>query len=291
MPERQQNIFRSILLGFNIEEDGLNPNASDYLSNILRIRQSNFRRMQAMRRSFAGLGILLIVISGAFALLKYAFSDVWRHSLLYSVGLPALLYATIFIATAFLVNVGQAKQDMEDVLSEMDLRNIGLEEREKRAQKLFQLHQRELKRYYDQSLAQGLWIFLVGIICLTLGFIVIGITLYEIFINSSASVTDKIIIGVVGAISGILTNFIAAIYMKMFGDTVKSATEFHNRLVATHHLHFGNFLISKIDDNKLRDEALAEVSRAIAKEGIPYTKQNGTGSKKVGKNKQSEEKE
>jgi hypothetical protein len=280
-PERQQTIFRSIVFGYAANEDDLDPNASDYLSIRLRRRQSFLRRMQAIRRFFIIFSILSVVFS-------WNGERPWRVD---PITFGSLIYAVMFLAAAFAVNVGQAKQDMEDILSEIDLKNIGLEEREKRAQKLFQLHQRELKRYYDQSLAQGLWIFLVGIVCLTLGFVVIAITLYEIFVNSSATVADKIIIGVVGAISGILTNFIAAIYMKMFGDTVKSATEFHNRLVATHHLHFGNFLISKIDDNKLRDEALAEVSRAIAKEGIPYTRQDGTGSKKVAKNKQSEEKE
>ncbi len=272
----------------SIESD-LDPTLPSYLTTVLQRRQSFLRRMQTMRRLLAIFGLLMILLSVIISILDYFKSPNHEYG---NSDITTILatssYGFVFFGLAFLVNVSQAKQDVEDILSEIDLKNIGLEERERRAQKLFQLHQRELKRYYDQSLSQGLWIFFVGIICLILGFTVIGITLYEIFVSKSTT-TDKIIIGVVGAVSGILTNFIAAIYMKMFGDTVKSATEFHNRLVSTHHLHFGNFLISKIEDNKLRDTALSEVSRAIAREPIPDSKKGSSRAKRGGKPNKEEE--
>jgi hypothetical protein len=279
MLNKRLPLFARLLAGLGANESDLDPKSPDYLSVVLRRREFFLRRSQVFWRSSL-LGLLASIV------FIYLFSEydqnlgVARLYISPVIGFVAALFAVGTLST----NISQAKQDVEDILSEIDLKSISLEQRETRAQKLFQLHQRELKRYYDQSLAQGRWIFMVGIVCLILGFTVVGLTLYEVLTNSSATVTDKIIIGVVGAVSGILTNFIAAIYMKMFGDTVKSATEFHNRLVATHHLHFGNFLISKIDDIKLRDEALAEVSRAIAS-----TKQGGAGLKN-GKSKDGNEK-
>ena len=200
----------------SIESD-LDPTLPNYLTTVLKRRQSFLRRMQTMRRFLTIFGLLMILLAVIISVLDYFKSPNHEYGSSDITGILATsTYGFVFFGLAFLVNVSQAKQDVEDILSEIDLKNIGLEERERRAQKLFQLHQRELKRYYDQSLSQGLWIFFVGIICLILGFTVILITLYEIFFSSS-STTDKIIIGVVGAVSGILTNFIAAIYMKMFG--------------------------------------------------------------------------
>lgn len=269
--------FVAGLLGAPSIEGDLDPTAADYLNKRLQRHKVTLRRAQLFRRLFI-LAAIIFLITWALVNYRWYLHSPWSFDTSDVVTLSCISF---FLSTAFGINVRQARQDVDDILGEIDLKNIALDEREKRAQKLFQLHQRELKRYYDQSLNQGLWIFLAGIICLILGFVVIGITLYEVFSNSISN-NDKIVIGVVGAVSGMLINFIAAIYMRMFGDTVKSATEFHNRLVATHHLHFGNFLISKIDDNKLRDTALAEVSRAIAKERVPDAKQVDSRSKKGG---------
>jgi hypothetical protein len=52
--------------------------------------------------------------------------------------------------------------------------------------------------------------------------------------------------------------------MDMFSETINALTGFHGRLVSTHHLHFGNFLAAKIDDDRLRNQALAEMARALS---------------------------
>ncbi|MGE6552456.1 hypothetical protein ACQKFK_26795 [Bacillus mycoides] len=66
-----------------------------------------------------------------------------------------------------------------------------------------------------------------------------------------------------GAVGALLSNFIAVIYLKMHTETVKALTEFHNRFVNTHHFYFSNFLLSKIQNEDKREDALVELSLKI----------------------------
>jgi hypothetical protein len=69
---------------------------------------------------------------------------------------------------------------------------------------------------------------------------------------------------IITGLGGVLANFIAVIYLRMYSATVTSVGGFHQRLVTTHHLHFGNFLTAKIEATGLRDKALAEMATRLA---------------------------
>lgn len=156
----------------------------------------------------------------------------------------------------------ELENDIREVGNEIDLRET--ESDLDRAQKLFQAHAFEIKRYYDQALRQGRSIYYVGIGCIALGFAVVGIAFALVSGVDSGDVSEQIIVGSLGAIGAILANFIAVVYLRMFSETVKALTSFHQRLVVTHHLHFGNLLASKIEDEKLRESALAEMSKGLS---------------------------
>jgi hypothetical protein len=94
-------------------------------------------------------------------------------------------------------------------------------------------------------------------------FIVISFITLIKFPERFKTFSDKILIGVLGAIGAILSNFVAVIFVKMYSETIKSLTEFHNRLVITHYLHFSNFLVSKIRDERLREETLSKLAIEI----------------------------
>ncbi|HEV2108778.1 MAG TPA: hypothetical protein VGR16_10990, partial [Thermomicrobiales bacterium] len=57
---------------------------------------------------------------------------------------------------------------------------------------------------------------------------------------------------------------IAVIFLRMFSETIQSMIDFHNRLVATHHVHFGNVLAAKITNEALRSETLSRMALALA---------------------------
>lgn len=153
--------------------------------------------------------------------------------------------------------------ELQEIENELDLLSISHSSLEERSEKLFKHHHLELKRYYDENLKQSSWIFVVGIACILIGFAIIGITLYFLMLNSSNELENKIIVASVGAIGAILSNFIAVIYLKMHSEAVKSLTEFHNRFVNTHHFYFSNFLLSKIQNEDKREDALVELALKI----------------------------
>jgi len=153
--------------------------------------------------------------------------------------------------------------ELQEVENELDLLSISHSSLEERSETLFKHHHLELKRYYDENLKQSSWIFVVGIACILIGFAIIGITLYFLIANSSNELENKIIVASVGAIGAILSNFIAVIYLKMHAETVKALTEFHNRFVNTHHFYFSNFLLSKIQNEDKREDALVELALKI----------------------------
>jgi hypothetical protein len=176
------------------------------------------------------------------------------HLYLLPVG---VLIAVGFWASSFAFTPYEFELEIRQTEDELDLVDTPASKEEQSAQKLFKLHQLELNKYYDQTLKQSRWIFFAGLFCLFLGFGVIGITLWIIQDVNNKNVQ---IAAILGGIAGILSNFIGAVYLKMHSETIKSLTEFHNRLVNTHYLHFGNFLLAKIETEKLREESLAKMA-------------------------------
>ncbi|WP_254661716.1 TRADD-N-associated membrane domain-containing protein [Bacillus wiedmannii] len=153
--------------------------------------------------------------------------------------------------------------ELQEIENELDLLSISHSSLEERSEKLFKHHHLELKRYYDENLKQSSWIFIVGIVCIGIGFVIIGVTLYFLIANSSNELENKIIVASVGAIGAVLSNFIAVIYLKMHSEAVKALTEFHNRFVNTHHFYFSNFLLSKIKNEDKREDAFVELALKI----------------------------
>ena len=134
------------------------------------------------------------------------------------------------------------------------------------ALKLFQTHSSRLRRYYDQALHQARVIFWVGLLCLVLGFGALGAAMALVVWREDLlpELSDKVVVAALGAAGGILANFIGVVYIRMHSATIRSLSEFHNRLVATNYLHFGNFLVARIEDSATQDQALAGMAQAIA---------------------------
>ncbi|WHF28808.1 hypothetical protein QJS65_09260 [Bacillus altitudinis] len=148
------------------------------------------------------------------------------------------------------------EREIELLQSEVSQKNI--------SETLFKQHDLQLKRYYDLNLRQNSFVFWVGISCIVLGFGFIGLTMYLISGNILGDPQNKIIVAATGALAGILSNFIGAIYLKMHTNSINSLTEFHNRIVNTHHFYLSNFLISQISDENKRQETLANLALNIS---------------------------
>ncbi len=233
---------------------------------ILQVRLQRLQSRQRYRVRLKRLALVVVILLLALIPILYpvvrSFSDGEDARL---AALVAAGYAVLALAFSLSIPSNEYDNEIHQTEDELDLLGCENISAEQRAQKLLKLHQFELKRYYDLTLKESSRIYLVGIGCIFLGFAIIGFTLYLVgYRLAGAKWQEKLLVSTLGSIGGILSNFIAVVFLKMFAETTKCLTEFHNRLVLTHHLHFGNFLIAKIEAPKLREESLSQMALHLA---------------------------
>lgn len=144
--------------------------------------------------------------------------------------------------------------ELLEILKKFDKRNTEIY-----AEIRFRKYEKEMKRYHDINLISFKILLPIGI---TIIFFGIGIIIGSIILFFVEK--DKLSI-IIGPISGILTNFVGAIFIKMYTETVKSSLKFHNKLVNSSSKFFSNVLISKIKNQDLQDKTLSEVAKIISK--------------------------
>ena len=67
-----------------------------------------------------------------------------------------------------------------------------------------------------------------------------------------------------GAISGILVDFIGALFIRMYTETIKASMQLQNKLVHNNDNLLANLLAEDIDDINLRNQTLAEIAKTIS---------------------------
>lgn len=95
-----------------------------------------------------------------------------------------------------------------------------------------------------------------------MGFGVIIATFYFIT-EYTKDDTSRIITGVLGGISAIMINYIAALYLKINATVSDNLKEFHSRLVDTHKILMGNVIAAKIENRELKDSTYSSISKEI----------------------------
>ncbi len=238
-------------------EDG-RPETLDFPE--IRLRELRERRARAVAAQNVSVLVALLAIVGT--LTAYVF---FGNTYLLVGGLA---YGAFLLAARFLTSTHQLDVDIQFSSDDLELRKYGdgLTPAVQRAEKFFKSHQTQLRRYYDQTLTQSRWIFGAGLLCIVAGFVVVGTALgFVVASNSpSNSLSEKVVTAALGGAGGVLANFIAVIYLRMFKGTMDALNGFHTRLVATHHLHFANFLAAKIDDELVRRDTLADMAKTLA---------------------------
>jgi hypothetical protein len=205
-------------------------------------------------RLAAGVIALVVALLGVFVAIVFE-----AAAGLY-VGVYGLL--ALLVALAVSGRLKAARSQSDELNERIELGDL-LDDEERRAFRLFRLHNLDLRRYYDLVLSQRRLVFGLGAVCVLVG---AGIALVALLLigNESADGDARLLIAGVAAVGAILSNFVAVVYLRMFRDTVNSMNIFHTRLVATHHLLFGNLLSARIQERVRRDETLAAMASSIA---------------------------
>lgn len=153
-------------------------------------------------------------------------------------------------------------EEIQDTEFEIDLLKLETTPEEIRAEKLLRIYQFQLRRYFEVNLRQNSWIFFVGILCILIGVGVICATLA--LIREAKSWSDKTVLGSVGVIGTFLTNYVAAIYLKMQSGITETLTSIYSKIASTQKLFLANLLASRITDANKRWETLAQLSLLVA---------------------------
>lgn len=157
----------------------------------------------------------------------------------------------------------------EDVRFDMDLLSVGDVQADlhRRAEKLLRVSHAQLRRYYEINVAQNLWVFGLGALCIFFGVLILLGTVYLILDtghDAGWNGGQKVIIAVTGLVGSTLCNFIAALFIRMHTSANQSFNAFHGRLVASHQLLLGNLVAAGIKDDTHRYRTLAHLALRVA---------------------------
>ncbi len=151
------------------------------------------------------------------------------------------------------------KLDEDARKEEKEFSEIALEQKELRAEKMFRMNQKELMRYYDMNLTQTKFLSALGIMMVIFGMLIVAASLY-MSLNA-----DKVLL-CIGSLSGVIADFVGAVFIKMYTKNIEAAVKF----AESNNLLLANLIANKIENEKLRETTLSEISKNIilSKESI-----------------------
>ena len=232
-----------------------------------RLTQEKERR-QKLRGTYIGFSIAIpfftaaLILFGALAYFGVVTPLFWQISTVV-IGI-ILLLLIIGYFSEYQTTYWEIEEKIRDLQNEVDLLEVEDVSETQSAYKLFKIQEADVKRYYNQALSHARFIFWIGLMIVVFGLAIIVFTGIQVAYRPHSDL-EKIALASVGGVTGILVNFIGLVFIRMFGSTIRSLRDFHGRLIATHHLLFGNIIAARISNKHLRDEAWALMAVAIAK--------------------------
>ena len=157
------------------------------------------------------------------------------------------------------------KLDEDARKEEKEFSEIALEQKELRAEKMFRMNQKELMRYYDMNLTQTKFLSALGIMMVIFGMLIVAASLY-MYMSLNA---DKVLLCIC-SLSGVIADFVGAVFIKMYTKNIEAAVKFHAKFAESNNLLLANLIANKIENEKLRETTLSEISKNIilSKESI-----------------------
>lgn len=219
--------------------------------------QQQYSRLQQIKLSGFILGSVCMALACFFG---FSYGIKMGPGVIGAYGLAVLILAFGARGGMRRLEVGEEELDYK-----IDLQRYRVSVTEARAEKILRLNDFQLRRYYESTLRQNGLVFWLGIFCIILGVVISAFALWLVadpsgLASGSKEIGDKIVTAILGAVSALLTNYVAVIYLRMHAEAAKNLVTLHSRLVDTHRSLFGNLVASRITDEKLRWETLAKIA-------------------------------
>lgn len=182
------------------------------------------------------------------------------HILVLIFGMATFILFAVAVSSIFDYKESKKYERLEEEAKkeEAELAEIKSADRMLRAEKLYRMNQKELMRYYDMNLAQTKFLSGLGIIMIAFGVCIVLVSMY-LYKTIDA---DKTIL-FIGSLSGIIVDFIGTLFIKMYTKNVEASVRFHAKFADSNNLLLANSIAHKIDDDRLREETLSEISKNI----------------------------
>ena len=200
-------------------------------------------------------GILLAFL--AYQIYEKMFDFPIGQILVYILGFLSFICFMVSVSSFFDLKESKKLEKLEEE-ARREEKEFSEIDPKKRAEKMFRMNQKELMRYYDMNLAQTKFLSGLGIMMITFGLLIVGVALYMY----TSFETDKFLL-IIGSLSGIVVDFIGAIFIKMYNKNIEAAVKFHAKFADSNNLLLANSIANKIEDDQLRENTLAEISKNI----------------------------
>lgn len=206
-----------------MEEDIINEQNENQRNTIKNESKIQSESRKAMNGLQGGIICGLLLGLGAWGIYHYYQYAVCKILFWVIIVLMVICFA---VAVSCFVDWKSAKKrekfEEEARKEEEEFSEIDSSKRALRAEKMFKMNQKELMRYYDMNLAQTKFLSELGIVMIILGILIVVASLV-LYVNLNS---DRILL-FVGNVSGIIVDFVGAIFIKMYTQNVEAAVRFH----------------------------------------------------------------
>jgi hypothetical protein len=129
------------------------------------------------------------------------------------------------------------------------------------ADRMLRLQHAEIQRYTNQGLKTSAATFALGLLCILLGFAIVAAS----FVLVENKTKYGAYVPFIGAIGGILTNFVALLFLRMNADSNKVFSELHRQVGTAYIVHLGAYIAAQIKDQGVQDKTYSELAIEAAK--------------------------
>lgn len=227
------------------------------------VENDNSKKTSESKKAMNGIqgGIVFAILSGLSAYLVFGFYEFTLVKILFWLLILFTVLCCLVAVSCFfdwksakrIEKIEAEAKEEEKEFSEIDPRKRAL-----RAEKMFKMNQKELMRYYDMNLAQTKFLSGLGIMMIIFGILIVVASLIMYVYTGS----DKTLL-LVGNISGIIVDFVGAIFIKMYTQNVEAAVRFHAKFAESNNLLLANSIANKIENKQLREITLSEIAKSI----------------------------
>lgn len=227
------------------------------------VENNNIKKQSESKKAMNGMqgATFVAILSGLFAYLVYKFYEFAIGKIVFWIivifgVLCCLIVVSCFFDWKAAKKVEKLEADARE--EEKEFSEIDPSKRALRAEKMFKMNQKELMRYYDMNLAQTKFLSGLGIMMIIFGILIVVASLI-MYIYTEA---DKVLL-LVGNISGIIVDFVGAVFIKMYTQNVEAAVRFHAKFAESNNLLLANSIANKIENEELREKTLSEIAKDI----------------------------